>query len=106
MRQGDITDDEVRKARSTLRNNRIQAGETLDGLLAEMDALVTFDLPLNQPVADLRSLELVTAEHVNGAARRVLHPDGGVLILEGDRAAILPQLAGLELPAPRIVLAP
>ncbi len=101
MRLGDISGDEVEKARSTLRNIRVHASESLDGLVSELDGLVTFDLPLDHQVHDLARLEGVTVEQVNAVARRVLHPSGGVLVLVGDAAQIEPQLAGMDLPKPQ-----
>ena len=85
---GDITADELEKARSTLRNMRISAGESLDGLVSEQDAIVTYGLGPESLARDFARLEEVDLKTVNAAARAVLVPDGGVLVLVGDAKSI------------------
>jgi predicted Zn-dependent peptidase len=105
IRKGDITAEELEKARSSLRNARVTAGESLDGLVSELDGIVGFGLPPDGYAQDFAKLEQVDLAAVNAAARAILHPDGGVLVLVGEAAKIRPQLDGLGLPAPTIVTA-
>jgi predicted Zn-dependent peptidase len=105
MRAGDITAEELEKARSTLRNMRISAGESLDGLVSEQDAIVTYGLGPESLARDFAKLEEVDLKTVNAAARAVLVPDGGVLVLVGDAKSIRKQLDVAGLPAPVIVTA-
>jgi predicted Zn-dependent peptidase len=105
MRKGDITADELEKARSTLRNARISSGESLGGLVGELDAIVTYGLGPDSLANDFVKLDHVDVAAVNAAARAVLIPDGGVLVLVGEAKAIKKQLDGLGLPAPTVVTA-
>jgi predicted Zn-dependent peptidase len=106
MRAGDITADEVAKARLSLRNARIQTGESLDGLVGELDAVVTFNLSPESLVRDLGRLDAVDVAAVNAAARELLVPDGGVLVLVGDAKLVRLQLADVPgLPAAEVVTA-
>ena len=50
-------------------------------------------------------LDQVDLASVNAAARSVLNPDGGVLVLVGEAKPIKKQLDGLGLPAPTVVTA-
>ncbi|HYC79228.1 MAG TPA: pitrilysin family protein [Planctomycetota bacterium] len=98
MRAGDIVADEVEKARAGIRNGRVYGCETLEGQMGELTLISTFDLPLDRSARDLARLEALTVADVNAAARRLLPPDGGVLVVAGARAAAEPQLRALDLP--------
>jgi zinc protease len=105
MRKGDITSDELGKVRSTLRNGRIQSGESLGGLVAELDAVVTYGLGPDSLAQDFAKIDQVDLATINAAARAVLVPDGGVLVLVGEAKVIKKQLDGLSLPHPTVVTA-
>lgn len=100
MRAGDVTAEEVAKAKATIRNARVAASETLEGLMGDLAVVTTFDLPLNRGALDLARLEAATVEDVNAAARRLLVADGGVLAVAGDRATILERFAAAGLAPP------
>jgi predicted Zn-dependent peptidase len=103
MRKGDITQDELVKARSSLVNMRVLSGESLDGLVSELDTIVTYGLPAGAMAADLTKLESVDLAAVNAAAKATLVPDGGVLVLVGDADVIKPQLDIPGLPPPTVL---
>jgi zinc protease len=105
MRKGDITPDELEKARSTIRNGRVSSGESLGGLVGELDTVVTFGLGPDTLAQDFARLDQVDLATVNAIARAVLVPDGGVLVLVGEAKAIKKQLDGLGLPSPTVVTA-
>jgi predicted Zn-dependent peptidase len=103
IRTGDVTADELEKARSSLRNARVTAGESLDGLVSELDGIVSFGLEPDSLAQEFAKLEQLDLKAVNAAARSILNPDGGVLVLVGEADAIVKQLEGLGLPAPTVV---
>jgi predicted Zn-dependent peptidase len=105
MRVGDITAEELGKARSSLRNMRVQSGESLDGLVSELDAIVTYGLAPESFANDLARLDTIDLAAVNAAARSLLVPDGGVLVLVGEAKSIKRQLDIPGLAAPSVVTA-
>lgn len=100
MRAGDLRDEETAKAKATIRNARVAACETIDGLMGDLALIAAFDLPPDRNARDLARLAATTTADANAAARRHLVPDGGVLAIVGDRKSVLPQLVGLGLPDP------
>jgi predicted Zn-dependent peptidase len=104
MRVGDLTADELEKARSSIRNMRVLAAESLDGLVSELDTIVTYGLPPGSVAQDLARLDAVDLAAANAAARALLVPDGGVLVLVGEAKAIRKQLLDVPgLPVPVVV---
>jgi zinc protease len=85
-----VTEGNVRKLAALYRNN----GEILNQVL-QNDQLQRPADYLGQRAAILRAID---AEAINQAARRHLHPEGLQFVVVGDRAAVEPQLRGLDLP--------
>ncbi len=102
MRVGDFTEAEIEKAKAGIRNGRISSCETLEGLMGDAAMIANFRLPLDRNMLDLLRLAAVDASAANAVARRVLVPDGGVLVIAGDRRSVAEQLAPLGLPAAEI----
>ncbi len=103
IRSGDITPDELEKARETWFNAKVSQGESLSGLFAEFDALVSFGMPPTKQSDDMKAMAKLDLKTVNDVARSQLHPDGGVLILVGDATSIQKQLKAVGLPEATLV---
>jgi zinc protease len=100
IREGGISDDEVAKAQATVRNRRVDSTSGLDGLIDQAEEVLSAGLPFGEVDRALQSLTTVTAAQLDDLAKRRVIPREGVLVLVGDRDVVLPQLAGLGLPAP------
>ncbi|RYG48577.1 insulinase family protein [bacterium] len=100
IRSGDIAPAEVGKAGSTLRNTTITPLASLSGLLDEAADYAVQGLGFDALGAQLGAYGGLSPEAVNAAIREGILLDRGVIVLVGDRKAILAQLNGLGLPAP------
>jgi zinc protease len=100
LRAGDISDEEVVKARETVRSDTVQAVAGLSGLLSlAIDPMVGGE-GYGSIGADLETMKTVTAGDLNALARDAVPLERGVLVLVGDRALILEQIKDLGLPTP------
>ncbi len=97
---GDVTAEETGKARDIVKNSAVQAFSGLSGILATASSYVELGAPFEMLGEDLAAQSALDASALNTAARTALALDRGVLVLVGDKAAILPQLKDLPLPAP------
>ena len=103
MQRGDIVVEEAVKAQAALRQNVVETVSTLGGLLATYASAVIHRRSPAEVAADVASLEEPLEPAVlNALAGRHFTLARGVLVLVGDRAAILPQLEGLGLPEPEM----
>ncbi len=100
IRSGNVTDEEARKARSSWRSEQVGSFQSLSGLLGQYAARVLQGVPLVTLRKDFDVATGTTTEALNDLARRRVAFDRGVLVLVGDRAEILPQIAPLGLPPP------
>ena len=103
LRSGDISEEEVQKARLTLRTATISSMEGLDGVLAQASELALNGREFAEIGATLSAMERVDAAGLNRLAKDAIALEGGVLVLVGDQAAILAQLEGLGLPQPLLL---
>ena len=104
LNQGDISADELAKARATLRNDTITQFGTFAGLLSAASERIATGVPIESIAADLERSQAIQAADVNGLAARIAADlKRGVLVLVGDKSVILPQLTDLKLPAPTVV---
>jgi zinc protease len=71
--------------------------ETTSRSAREIDQMVTYDLPVDEPVRLAARLRSVSAADVQRVALKYLHPDTMKILVIGDRAKVEPQLAGLGL---------
>ena len=95
---GDITDAEAKKAARSRRQEMINGLERLEGLLAVAEGFASDGLPFTAFGAELAAASSVTADQMNSVAKTALPMDHMLLVLVGDKATILKQLAGLGLP--------
>lgn len=96
------TASELARAVTTLRSNMVQALEDLSGTLS---AFTPYALRGGSPgglAADEAALEAVDLETVNALAHEILSRVP-VLVLVGDRDAVMAQLKGTGLPMPTIL---
>ncbi|MEX2220051.1 MAG: pitrilysin family protein [Phycisphaerales bacterium] len=100
LRAGDVSAEEAGKARESLRTDTIQSFEGLQGLLGAAQELVLNGLPITTIGEDMAKMERVEAPALNTLARSAIPLGSGVLVLVGDRAAILAQIKDMGLPAP------
>jgi zinc protease len=97
---GDVTPEEVGKARDIVKNGAVQGFSGLSGILATATNYAELGAPFETLGEDLVAQSSLDAAALNAAAKTAIALDRGVLVLVGDKAAILPQLKGLPLPAP------
>lgn len=103
IRTGDLSDDEIAKARETRRSDMIRSFGQLRGLVGAAANLQSAGLPYETLGADFDSIEKATAAQINGLAKTAVNYDQGVLVLVGDKALILEQLKSVQgLPAPEV----
>ena len=96
---GDVTPDEVGKARDIVKNGAVQGFSGLSGIIATATNYAEMGAPFETLGEDLVAQSTLDAAALNAAARTAIALDRGVLVLVGDKAAILPQLKDLPLPA-------
>jgi predicted Zn-dependent peptidase len=100
IRKGDITAEEVSKARESLKTDLVQRFQGIGGVLGMAGNLLEAGLPYETLGADEKAMKSVTAEELNKLAPKVLPIETGVLVLVGDKKLILDQIKDLKLPAP------
>ena len=97
---GDVTPEEVGKARDIVKNGAVQGFSGLSGILATATNYAELGAPFETLGADLVAQSSLDAAALNAAAKTAIALDRGVLVLVGDKAAVLPQLKNLGLSAP------
>lgn len=100
LASGDISDDEVAKARETLRTNAVQAFEGVGGVVSTAAGLVESNLPFTTLASDMAAMQNVKATDLNPLAKNAINLSSGVLVLVGDQDLILEQIKDLPLPKP------
>jgi predicted Zn-dependent peptidase len=100
IRKGDITPEEVSKARESIKTGLVQRFEHINGVLGMTADLLEAGMPYSTLGADVKAMKGVTAEELNTLAPQVLPIESGVLVLVGDKALVLSQIKDLGLPAP------
>ncbi len=97
---GDVTPEEVGKARDIVKNGAVQGFSGLSGILSTATNYAELGAPFETLGEDLVTQSSLDAAALNAAAKSAIALDRGVLVLVGDKAAILPQLKDLPFPAP------
>ena len=97
---GDVTPEEIGKARDIVKNGAVQCFSGLSGIVATATSYVELGAPFETLGEDLAAQAALDAPALNAAAKTAIALDRGVLVLVGDKAAILPQLKDVGLPAP------
>jgi predicted Zn-dependent peptidase len=100
LSSGDVTNEEAGKARGLVKNGAVQGFSGLSGILATATNYAELGAPFETLGEDLAAQSSLDAASLNAAAKTAIALDRGVLVLVGDKAAILPQLKDLPLPAP------
>lgn len=101
IRSGDVTAEETAKSQATVRMQTVQSFAGLSGMLGVATELVRNNRPLTELSSDLAAMKKVTSDQLNKMANDAIALEKSVLVLVGDKAAILPQLDGLGLPKPQ-----
>ncbi len=100
---GDVSEEEVLKARTSMRTDEVASLASLDGILSVAENLYINDRGLSSITDELDALSKLRADQVNALAQKSLGLGRGVLVLVGDKASILKQIEGMNLPAPVVV---
>ena len=100
LRGGDVTPEEARKARSVARSRIVRSQASLGAILGAAARLLQNGEPFDAPEAELAEVQETEADDLNAVARESVALEDGILVLVGDRAAIVEQIADLDLPAP------
>ncbi len=100
IRAGDLSDDEVTKARRMMKTEFVQGLDSMEGRLGFASELLRVEAPWATISKDVETSESVTAAQVNKLAKDALALERGVLVLVGDKKLILEQTKDLGLPAP------
>jgi predicted Zn-dependent peptidase len=104
--EGGVTEDEVRKAVSTLQTNIIDSLSTSEGVLATMRRLHENRRAFGTLSDDVTTIRAISKAVLDTQAARAFPFGDGVLVLVGDKKTILPQLEGLGLPSPVDAIVP
>ena len=101
MHQSGVSADELTKAVETRRRRVIETFETTDGVCTALSALVADGRPLDAYTNELAALESTRLEAVNRVATSGIYDwDDLLVVLVGDREAVLAQLRDTGFPEP------
>jgi predicted Zn-dependent peptidase len=100
IRSGDLSAEDVEKARANFRTDLVQDYENLGALLQSAITLLRNGRPFDQPGADLKASEGIGVGDLNALANPAIPLEQGVLVLVGDRQTVLDQIKDLDLPKP------
>lgn len=103
IRGGDVSSEEASKAALSRRTEFIESLSTVQGLVNSAEQQVANGLPASSIGKEMESMANVGASQINKLANPSLALEKGLLVLVGDKKAILPQLKGLGLPEPVVV---
>jgi zinc protease len=95
---GDVTAEELAKARQSYRADLVGRFATLRSLLGTASGLEVAGVPFTSLATDLREAESATADSLNNVAKQYPKLDQGLLILVGDEPLIREQIKDLGLP--------
>ncbi|MBX3359348.1 MAG: insulinase family protein [Phycisphaeraceae bacterium] len=95
-----IPEDEVEKARQTVRTNTINAFAGLRGIIAQAAERRSAGLEFDTIAADMAGLASVSAGELSAISPGAIPLEKGVLVLVGDKELIMEQIKGSGLPEP------
>lgn len=100
IRSGDISAEELTKAKKTIRTELVQSFATLGGYVSNAASLLEDNLAWASLQEDLKALDALTLDEVNALAKRGIPLEKGVLVMVGDKGTILGKIkeAGVSLP--------
>jgi zinc protease len=100
LSSGDVTEEEVVKARGLVKNGAVGSFSGLSGIIGTATSYVETGVPFETLGEDLAAMQATTAAALDTQAKTAVSLDKAVLVLVGDKATILPQLKEAGLPAP------
>lgn len=100
IRSGDISAEEVDKARASFRTSLVEDYEDLGSLLQSATTLLRNGRSFDGPAEDLEIIQSVAPSALNRMAKDAIPLEQGVLVLVGDRQTVLNQIRKLDLPEP------
>jgi zinc protease len=101
IREEAVTEEELRKAKATLREQTVRDLATNDAIVGLLSRLRALALPLDEPARQLSRLGSLTAADLRSAARTYLHPDRATVVIVGD-PSVARALAPLRLGPPEL----
>lgn len=96
MASGDVSTDELQRARNYLSLGLMRNFETTGDIAGHLAEVALYDLPAEHLASYAASVAAVTPEAVSAAARHHLRPAELSVVVVGDRARVLPGLQALE----------
>jgi predicted Zn-dependent peptidase len=105
LRKGDVSNAEVVKAVASSRSGNVSGLATIQGLTTLAEQLASLGRPFSGLAQDDLALNGITAQKLNRLAKDAMTYRSGVLVLVGDKASILKQIAHRNLPMPLVVSA-
>jgi predicted Zn-dependent peptidase len=102
VRTGEVTGEELTKARAMLQQGLAEALSTNGGTARTFADVALYGLPLDEPVRFTRALQQAGAPQLKRLANRNIDPATMTIVAVGDRKTIEPGLRALGLPAPEI----
>jgi predicted Zn-dependent peptidase len=104
LASGDISEDELAKAVSTVRYELTNTAETTSSLAAQLTNLASDHRPMDAVAQALAALDDIDLDAVNELARSGLYAwDDLLIVLVGDAETVVPQLDEAGFPAPELV---
>jgi zinc protease len=103
IRTGNITEDEVKKARNSMRTDLVQSASSLDSILSAAAGMYLIGRPYSDLGRDLAEISGLAPAPLNAIVRSAVPLENAVLVLVGDKTQILKQWQGLGLPTPVLV---
>jgi zinc protease len=93
---------ELEKARALLAYDLVETLSHADALAREVTDMFIEGTPPDELQTFVPRLQALTPASVQAATARALQPRSMTIVIAGDRAAVTPQLAPLQLPAPQL----
>ena len=99
----DISEEEASKAGKLIRTGIVTGYGSLNEIVGTVLGLEATGSSLQKQDARLAALGKLNAKSLNEVGRRFYDRDKALIVLVGDKKAILEQIKGLELPKPEFV---
>lgn len=103
LKSMDITEEETRKAEKQLRTEVITSYGTVDDIVETALKIDSIGSSQSKQDARLVTLTQLRPGVLNAVGKRMFNRDKALIVLVGDKKAILEQIKGLDLPKPEIV---
>lgn len=99
----DISEVETSKASKLIRTNAVTGYGSLGEILGTVLGLEGSGSSQVKQDLELAALTKLTAKQLNELGKSILDPNRALIVVVGDKKAILEQIKGLDLPTPEIV---